>query len=52
MKINVIVCSIYNNIWKKIKLKDDEIVEQVEDFIYFTISSDGRCKKEIENMPS
>ena len=54
MKINtkktkVLVCSRYNSIRTSIKLKDGENIEQVEDFIYLgsTISSDGRCKKEI-----
>jgi len=47
-KTKVLVCSRDNNIRTKIKLKSDETVEQV-DFIYLgsTISSDGRCKKEI-----
>lgn len=54
MKINtkktkVLVCSRYNSIRTSIKLKDGENIEQVEDFMYLgsTISSDGRCKKEI-----
>jgi|UniRef100_A0A2S2QM29 hypothetical protein len=53
MKINtkktkVLVCSRYN-IRSRIKLKDGETIEQVEDFIYLgsTINSDGRSKKEI-----
>ena len=33
-KTKVFVCSRDNNIKTKIKLKDDIIVEQVEDFIY------------------
>jgi hypothetical protein len=38
-----------NNIRTRIKLKVGETIEQVKDFIYLgrTISSDGRCKKEI-----
>jgi len=54
MKINAkktkaLVCNRDNNIRTRIKLKGDEIVEQVEDFIYLgsTISSDGTCKKKI-----
>lgn len=40
MKINtkktkILVCSKYNNIRTKIKLKDCETIEQVEDFIFF-----------------
>jgi hypothetical protein len=53
MKINtkktkVLVFSRYN-IRIRSKLNNSEIKEQVEDFIYLcsTISSDGRCKKEI-----
>jgi hypothetical protein len=48
-KTKILVCSRYNNIRTRIKLKDGETIEQVEDFIYLgsTISSDGRCKKKI-----
>lgn len=48
-KTKVLVCSRVNNIKTRIKLKNDETIEEVEDFIYVgsTLRSDVKCKKEI-----
>ena len=48
-KTKIVVCSRDNPRRTRIKLNDNEIIEQVEDFTYLgsIISSDGKCKKEI-----
>lgn len=53
METKILIRSREKDIRTRIKIKGDQIIEQVNNFIYLesTISSDGIGKKEMVNMP-